>query len=449
MIKNNSYAIIIGLGKTGYSCARYLIKQGYQIAIADSRLTPPNLEQFKQEFPNVKIYLGKFDYAVLSQADELIISPGISNQEPVIAACIDAGVPVISDIEIFASNAKAPIVAITGSNGKSTVTSLVGQMAQDTGKKVKIGGNLGTPVLDLLDPEAELYVLELSSFQLENTYSLQPAAAVVLNISPDHMDRYLSLAEYIAAKQRIYTNCQVAVINLDDPVSYQGAELSKPNLVVAGFSLRSSKETQAKACGYQEFGKQIKYYHAQNMPPLKIKGLHNLANALAALALGEAIGLPQASMRQTLQEFPGLEHRCQWVANINQVDWYNDSKGTNIGATKSAIEGLGADNQGKIIIILGGLGKDADFTQLQAVVKQYVRTAVLIGKDAKLIEQALHGTCKIMHANSMPAAVKICFNEACPHDIVLLSPACASFDMFNNFEERGEIFTKEVQKLLY
>jgi len=474
MFKNNSYKIILGLGKTGVSCARYLIKQGYQIAIADSRLTPPNLEQFKQDFPEVKIYLGEFDYNILSQANELIISPGVSNKEPTIAACIKIGMSVVSDIELFARATKAPIIAITGSNGKSTVTSLVGQMAQDAGKKVKIGGNLGTPALDLLDPEAEVYVLELSSFQLDNTYSLKPAAAVVLNISPDHMDRYLDLNEYIASKQRIYNNCQIAIINLDDPVSYQGAKLPENiisfgissvtvNPVAADFSLRSSKETQAKACGYQSYDRQSQesekqtkktYAHqkfetlqAKNLPTLKIKGQHNISNALAALALGRAINLPEASMRQTLQEFPGLAHRCQWVANINQVDWYNDSKGTNVGATKSAIEGLGTDNQGKIIIILGGIGKDADFTQLQDVARQFVRTAVLIGKDAKLIQQALLGACKIIHADSMQETVKICAQEARPHDIVLLSPACASFDMFNDFEHRGKIFIKEVNKL--
>lgn len=472
MAKNNSCKIILGLGKTGVSCARYLIKQGCQIAIADSRLNPPNLAQFKQEFPGVKIYLGGFDYNILSQADELIISPGVSNKEPTIAACIKAGISVISDIELFVRAARAPIIAITGSNGKSTVTSLVGQMAQDAGKKVKIGGNLGTPALDLLNPEAELYILELSSFQLENTYSLKPAAAVVLNISPDHMDRYLDLDEYIAAKQRIYNNCQTAIINLDDPVSYQGAKLPE-NIIPFSVDFNESlgpviasvvceaiqkdlwiasphKQHETRNDGAEvRNGKITQTGRAiTNLPSLKIKGKHNISNALAALALGRAINLPEESMRKTLQEFPGLEHRCQWVANINQVDWYNDSKGTNVGATQSAIEGLGADNKGKIIIILGGIGKDADFTQLQDVVKRYVRVAVLIGKDAKLIEQALLGVCKLVHAESMHMAVKICSREAKPHDIVLLSPACASFDMFDGFEHRGKVFTKETQELL-
>lgn len=423
MTNNNAYKIIIGLGKTGVSCARHLLKQKCQIAITDSRLTPPNLEQVKQEFPNIKFYLGEFDYKILSQANELIISPGVSNKEPVIAACINAGIPVLSDIELFARAAKAPIIAITGANGKSTVTSLVGQMAQNANKKVKIGGNLGVPALDLLAPDTELYVLELSSFQLENTYSLKPAAATVLNISPDHMDRYLNLNEYIMTKQRIYNNCQIAILNLDDPVSHQGAKLPK-NIIT--FSLDN----------------------AQNLPNLKIKGRHNTSNALAALALGRAINLSEESMHKTLQEFPGLAHRCQWVANINQVDWYNDSKGTNVGATKSAIEGLGVDNQGKIIVILGGISKGADFTQLQDVIKQYVRTIVLIGKDAGLIEQALFGVCRIIQANSMHEAVKICAREAEPRDIVLLSPACASFDMFANFEHRGLVFTKEAIELL-
>lgn len=434
MTRANTYKIIIGLGQTGISCARYLQRNGYRVAIADSRLAPPNLTQLQQEFPAVKIYLGEFDYDILAQADELVISPGVSNQEPAIAACIKAGIPVVSDIEIFARVAQAPVVAITGSNGKSTVTSLLGQMAQAAGKKVKVGGNLGTPALDLLDAEAELYVLELSSFQLDNTYSLQPAAATVLNISPDHMDRYASLQQYIASKHSIYHNCQIAVINLDDAVSYDGAAL--PANTIAFSALLSGDQTEQHVLLREQ------------LPSLKIKGQHNIANALAALALGQAINLPQAAMMQALQDFPGLEHRCQWVAQINQVNWYNDSKGTNVGATQSAIEGLGADSQGKLVVILGGLGKDADFTSLRPVISQYVRTAVLIGQDAGLIEQALAGACNMIHADSMRLAVQICAQEARPHDIVLLSPACASFDMFTGFAQRGAVFTQQVQGLL-
>lgn len=444
LMKLESYSkVVVGLGKTGLSCVRYLVKQNFKVSVVDSRLSPPGLEELRQNFPEVKVYLGSFDGRILTQADELIISPGISRNNPAISACLQSEIKIIGDIELFARAVKSQVIAITGSNGKSTVTSLVGAMVKAAGENVKVGGNLGVPALDLLNQEeiVKKYVLELSSFQLETTYSLKPAVAVVLNISPDHMDRYQNINEYLTAKQRIYSNCKVAVINRDDCASY--ADVLLPENIIS-FGLNAPDANN--------FGVINNYLANGNkklllINKLKIKGLHNVANALAALAIGAAIDLPLEAMIQVLCDFPGLEHRCQWVANINNVTWYNDSKGTNVGATRSAIEGLGAGSNGKIVLIIGGIGKDADFSVLFDVITKYTRAVILIGKDALLIERALSGASKFLYAASMKEAVNFCACEALPGDTVLLSPACASFDMFNNFEHRGTIFMEEVKKL--
>ncbi len=424
--------VIIGLGKTGLSCIRYLLKKNADIAIVDNRINPPGLTELKNYFPNVPVYLGSFHENILSQADELIISPGVSLKEPAIAKQIKNGKPIIGDIELFARVARAPIIAITGSNGKSTVTTLVGEMAKCAGINVGVGGNLGTPALDLLtDPEPDLYVLELSSFQLETTYSLKTKAAVVLNISPDHMDRYENIEEYKAAKMRIYNGCEVAVMTPDTPsplAPLPGGE--------GEFFIMQDK--------YLAYGKQ----KLLSIDELKIKGRHQVSNALAALALGAAAGLPMAAMLKALREFSGLPHRCQWVAKINNVDYYNDSKGTNVGAAKAAIEGLGRGMARraltKIVLIAGGQGKGADFSELFPAVEKYTRAVILIGQDAPKLKAALTGASKILCANSMQEAVKFAAQEAQSGDIVLLSPACASFDMFNNFEHRGEVFCESV-----
>jgi len=436
--------IVIGLGKTGISCAKYLLQQGFAIGVIDSRVNPPCLEELRllqQEFPKILLHLGSFAADFLSYASEIIISPGVSLKQPEIAEQLKRGIKAIGDIELFARAAKAPIVVITGSNGKSTVTTLVGLMAEKVGLNVKVGGNLGTPVLELLDDKAELYVLEISSFQLETTYSLRARAAVILNVTPDHMDRYSDFAEYLAAKQKIYNGCEVAIVNRDDPVSFRAVKLPQK---FYSFGLDKPDE--------DNFGFSDNYlYYGKNKllsaDKLKIKGMHQVANALAALALGKAINLPMESMLQTLLEFPGLSHRCQYIATIDQVAWYNDSKGTNVGATYAAIEGLGAAIDGKIILIAGGLGKDADFSILREPVAKYVRTLVLIGKDASIIENALQNCCEIIHAQSMDEAVILSRTSAKPNDLVLLSPACASYDMFVNFEQRGEVFMKLVKEL--
>ena len=436
--------IIVGLGKTGMSCVRHLARQNYNLAVIDSRTNPPCLEELRRDFPQIPVFLGSFAAAVINEAKEIILSPGVSLREPAIVQAIARGVPVIGDIELFARQTHAPIVAITGSNGKSTVTTLVGEMAKNAGINVKVGGNLGMPVLDLLDDKADLYVLELSSFQLETTPSLKTKAAVVLNVTEDHMDRYCSFDDYLFAKQKIYHNCETAIINRDDQISYSGAKLPKK---IISFGLNPSQDSPL------DFRIHDGYINHANknllkINELKIKGLHQAANALAALALGTAINLPETAMLKALREFSGLPHRCQWVAKIDNVDWYDDSKGTNVGASCAAIEGLGQETKGKIILIAGGLGKDADFTPLQKPVKKYARAVILIGKDAPKIEQALKDCSKIIYADSMENAVLIAKQTAQPNDAVLLSPACASFDMFNNFEHRGDEFVKAVKKTI-
>lgn len=440
--------IILGLGKTGLSVVDFLHKKynsDLDLTIMDSRSDPPSLQQLKQQFPQVKVCLGDFNADKIKQADEIIISPGIAVQQHLFADYLQQGKPIIGDIELFAKNVNAPVIAITGTNGKSTVTTLVGEMAKDAGVNVKVGGNLGTPALELLGDDAQLYVLELSSFQLETTYSLKPLAATILNISPDHMDRYNTLNDYIIAKQRIFNSCQIAIINRDDPVSYSDLKGIKQ---IISFGLNVSKNDS-------EFGlieQQNKFYITRGKEILLaademgIKGKHHLANAMAALALGEAVSLPLQSMLQTLKKFPGLPHRCQWLVKKNEVDWYNDSKGTNISSTIAAIEGLGSLIKGKLILIAGGLGKQQDFSLLRDAVKNHVKMVILIGQDAPVIAAALEDTVSLAFANDLKAAVLTANQYAHAGDAVLLSPACASFDMFKNFEHRGDVFIELVKQ---
>lgn len=437
--------VIVGLGKTGLSCVRYLIEQGLNVAVTDSREQPPGLEELKQDFPNIPLKLGKIDENLCLNAQQLIVSPGISLREPAIANAISAGIPAIGDIELFVRQANAPIIAITGSNGKSTVTTLVGEMAKQANWQVRVGGNIGVPALELLnDSEPALYVLELSSFQLETTYSLHTKAAVILNISEDHMDRYENMQSYIQAKQRIYQNCDNPIINRNDLQTVANLNLKNP----LSYGL---DEPTGKNFGIREH--QGKNYLAKDeqlliaVDEIKIKGRHQQANALAALALGSAAGLPMEAMIDTLKIFPGLAHRCQWIRNYNGVDWYNDSKATNVGAALASIEGIGATLAGKVLLIAGGIGKNADFLPLREAVSRYVRSLILIGQDAAIIANTLQGCTTIHHAANLVEASSIAQQQAQMGDAVLLAPACASFDMFKNFEHRGETFINVVRSL--
>lgn len=443
-MNSQKHTIIVGLGKTGFSCVRYLMAHGYNVAVIDSREQPPSpyLDQLRQQYPSIPCVFGANENShIFENVSELVVSPGVSLQDPMLVPYLQRGVPAIGDIELFVRAAKVPIVAITGANGKSTVTTLVGLMAEEAGLKVQVGGNLGEPALDLLDDQVQLYVLELSSFQLETTHSLQAAAAVVLNITPDHMDRYPDFSAYCQAKWRIYNGCKTAIINRDDPTSYSGATL--PAKVIS-FGLQQPQDDDF---GYSDG---TLFYGRKKLlliKELQIKGRHQIANALAALALGQAAGLPFAAMLNALKKFPGLVHRCQWVRELNGVAWYNDSKGTNVGATQASIVGLGEEISGKIILILGGIGKGADFTPLCSPLSKYVKTTILIGQDAPLIRGALQDCCKINDAASFREAIEMAQSEAKSGDVVLLSPACASFDMFDNFEHRGRVFMDEVMKI--
>lgn len=441
--QKSAYTLVVGLGITGLSVARYLIARGENVVVTDSRQTPPGLDALRSASPQTEIVLGEFDEALFMGADRIIVSPGVSTREGVLQHVIQQGVDVIGDIELFAQQVNAPLLAITGSNGKSTVTTLLGEMAKASGVNVKVGGNLGTPALDLLDDNAALYVLELSSFQLENLHSLKPLAAVVLNVSPDHLDRYDSFESYVIAKQNIYHNCQRVVVNRDDP---QVNAMQAGHRQVAGFTLHEPVQGDY---GLRSFDNEVWLCKGSQkiirQNDVKLNGQHNIANVLAALAVAEAAGFSMDAVLQTIRTFGGLAHRTQFVAEKNHVSWVNDSKGTNVGATMAAIAGIEVEN--RLILIAGGLAKDADFSSLRSVVADKVRSVVLMGKDAPKIEQALQDIVPVWYAKDMFDAVGIAAELAHPGDTVLLSPACASFDMFNGYQQRGEVFVQAVEAL--
>lgn len=439
--------VVIGLGATGWSCARYLWRQGIGFAVTDSRDQPPHQTSLAAECPGVPVATGRFDRQMIKAAKHLIISPGVSLNEPEIEEAIAAGAEVIGDIELFARRAQAPLVAITGSNGKSTVTTLFTEMARNSGLDVRCGGNLGTPALDLLGPhllddsEPDLYVLELSSFQLETTSSLTPAVATVLNVMPDHQDRYPDLEHYAAAKRRIYGGEGAIVINADDPWAASmvsaGRRILRFTLQEPGmgdFGLRNHRGAPWLMRGRESL-----------LPAseLGLSGRHNIANALAALALGTAMDLPVAAMLTALCQFKGLPHRCQWVGSMDGIDWYNDSKGTNVGATCAAIKGLAVERS--LVLIAGGIAKGADFRELAEAAAGRVKALVALGEDATALMAALDQVPG-EYVQDMGEAVARAQSLAASGDAVLLSPACASFDMFRDYQERGQAYMDEVKR---
>lgn len=444
MIATSKVKAIIGTGITGLSVARFLAAQGQAFVLLDTRSNPPNLAQVQQEFSGTTIVCGELDAQTLLACDEIIVSPGVAVATPAIEQAKAAGIPVVGDIELFVRAAKAPIVAITGSNAKSTVTTLVGEMAKTAGINVAVGGNLGTPALELLDDSVELYVMELSSFQLETVTKLNAKVATILNISADHLDRYENMRAYILAKLRVYFGAEHIVVNRKDVLTHPPLAAGVKPIYFGGNA------------DFGSFGLMLRdgvEFLAKNLTPLmattelKIRGRHNVDNALAALALGEAAGIPMDAMLTTLKNFGGLRHRCEFVAEKNAVEFYNDSKGTNIGATLAAIQGLARDPQ-QLIIILGGEGKGQDFTELAPVLRAINCDVILIGRDAPVIADAIGQAVSTNFASSMQDAVNKAFAIAGSGDAVLLSPACASFDMFKNYEDRGEQFCLAVQELI-
>ena len=444
LIGSDRYTLVMGLGKTGFACANYLAAQGQRVVVTDTREKPPYLNELRQVWPEMPVHLGDFDTELCCAADTIVLSPGVPKQEPAIQAAISHGVPVRSEIDLFSAAAQAPIVAITGSNAKSTVTSLVGDMAEAAGLRVAVGGNLGTPALELLDEKVQVYVMELSSFQLETTHQLGAEVACVLNISPDHMDRYdNNLMAYHQAKHRIFQGCKKVVENADDQltlslvpdhVERRQFTLSVPDLKQYG--LQGSADEEWISIGFKRLLKTSE---------LVLTGRHNIANCLAALAIGDSIGLPHKAMLEAIRSFRGLAHRCEYVSTQDGVTYINDSKGTNVGATVAAIEGLGATIAGKVVLLAGGVGKGADFAELKAPMQQFGRAAMVYGQDGEDIDRVLTGAIATYRTDDMVAALAQARAVAQPGDLVLLSPACSSFDAYESFEQRGEHFCQLVE----
>jgi UDP-N-acetylmuramoylalanine--D-glutamate ligase len=438
---NRPQSVIVGLGRTGVSAARHLAARGHRLVVTDSRAVPPGLDELRRLVPDAATALGGFDPAVLDGADQIVVSPGVSLREPLLLQAAARGLDLVGDIELFAREAGGRVIGITGTNGKSTVTTLVGEFAQAAGIEVRVGGNLGEPALDLLaGPPAAMYVLELSSYQLETTHSLQLEAGAVLNVTPDHLDRYRDFAEYAAAKARLYERCATAVVNLDDEIV---VSMPRPGQRRIGFSLRRDDAE------FRLLARNGEDWLAAGQEPLlplaalRLPGRHNAANALAALALGSAAGFPREAMTGVLRRFTGLPHRSQLVARWRGIRFIDDSKGTNVGATGAAIAGL----DGPLVLIAGGEGKGQDFTPLAAACRGKVRHAILIGRDAPLIAAALEGSCIVSMADSMESAVAVAASIARGGDTVLLSPACASFDMFCDSAHRGDVFAAAAREL--
>lgn len=448
-----SKVLVLGLGDTGLSLTRWLVRQGAAVRVADSREKPPNAAVLASELPQVAVTGGGFDADEFRDAEMIAISPGVDRREPLVADAIGRGVPVVGDIELFARRLPAigapRVIAITGSNGKSTVTTMAGDMCRAAGLRTVVAGNIGLPVLDALtaieDGEAapQVFVLELSSFQLESTQSLDAAAAAMLNLSEDHLDRYDSLADYAAAKQRVFAGSGLQVLNRDDPSSLG---MARPGRAVATFGLGSSSN-DAEWGIHDARGRRSLAQGARPLLPLEelpVAGLHNAANALAALVLARGLDLPEAPLLEALRRFKGLPHRVQRIMDIGGVVFYDDSKGTNVGATVAALNGMAQ----KVVLIAGGDGKGQDFSPLAPAVAAHARAVVLIGRDSNEISRVLAGCgVPVVRAGDMQEAVERAFQASRSGDAVLLSPACASYDMFRNYVHRAEVFVQAVRRL--
>ncbi|EPO5655519.1 UDP-N-acetylmuramoyl-L-alanine--D-glutamate ligase [Klebsiella oxytoca] len=428
--------VIIGLGMTGLSCVDFFMARGVTPRVMDTRVAPAGLDKLPEA---VERYVGGLNEDWLLTADLIVASPGIALAHPSLSAAADAGVEIVGDIELFCREAQAPVVAITGSNGKSTVTSLVGEMAKAAGMNVGVGGNIGLPALMLLDPERELYVLELSSFQLETTSSLRAVAATILNVTEDHMDRYpLGLQQYRAAKLRIYENARACIVNADDALTMpvRGADERCISFGVDAGDYHLNRQQG-------ETWLRVKGEKVLNVKEMKISGQHNYSNALAALALADAAGLPRASSLKALTTFTGLAHRFQLVLEHNGVRWINDSKATNVGSTEAALNGLHLD--GTLYLLLGGDGKSADFTPLSRYLTGDNIRLYCFGRDGAQLA-ALRPDVAVQ-TETMEQAMRQIAPQVVPGDMVLLSPACASLDQFKNFEQRGDIFARLAKEL--
>jgi UDP-N-acetylmuramoylalanine--D-glutamate ligase len=433
--------LVLGMGVTGAACARYLAARGEAPCFADSRAEPPGLAAIRETCPDAQAITGGFPVELPPGVNRLVVSPGVPLDLPILQAARAAGLPVASDIDLFVEEARAPLIAITGSNGKSTVTSMVGQILAVAGWRVGVGGNLGTPALDLLRPDVRAYVLELSSFQLERSRPVPSAAAVILNISADHLDLHGDMAAYVAAKARIYMNTRLAVINRDAP---ELAALLPAGVPVVSFGLGVADDNEfglrAMPDGlWLTRGWDLIVPAAQ----LQVTGRHNLANALAALALCTGLGVRPEAAAEGLRAFRPLPHRMAIVATTDGVTWIDDSKATNVGAAVASI----GSTDGPLVLIAGGDGKGADFDALAVALAGRTCSAVLLGRDREPVAAALAGTCEVIRVDSIDEAVLAAGQIARPGWTVLLAPACSSLDMFRDYAARGDAFREAVRRL--
>ncbi|MDP0342966.1 UDP-N-acetylmuramoyl-L-alanine--D-glutamate ligase [Glaesserella parasuis] len=422
---------IIGLGTTGLSCVEFFADKQAQVRVIDTRANPAGVDKLSRDIP---LHTGSLNLEWLLSSDLIVISPGLALATLEIQQAIQAGVEVVGDIELFCREAKAPIIAITGANGKSTVTTLTTEMAKQAGIKVGMGGNIGVPALSLLKSNYELYVLELSSFQLETTYSLKAKAATILNISEDHMDRYNnSVEEYRAAKLRIYQNAENIIVNGEDPLTY-------PTQAVRSLKKFAEKDAEYTACNGELYSGDEAVIAINE---LKITGRHNVMNALASMALAEAAGVARSGIVKALQSYSGLDHRFQLVPTNDGVRWINDSKATNVGSTVAALNGLQVE--GTLYLLLGGDGKDADFSELKPFINQPNTVCYCFGKDGAELAALTQNSVLVETMTQAVAQIRLLLKSG---DMVLLSPACASLDQFKNFEERGRQFVALAQGVI-
>ncbi|MGE5522612.1 MAG: UDP-N-acetylmuramoyl-L-alanine--D-glutamate ligase [Rhodospirillaceae bacterium] len=454
LVLRGSRILVLGLGETGWSMTRWLAGQGARVRVADSRDSPPHAVRVREQLPEVDVRTGPFDAQTFAAIDAIAISPGIDRREPLVAAAIEHGTPVVGDVELFAQSMtrrcapqeRPAILAITGSNGKSTVTAMAGDMCRAAGRRTVVAGNIGLPILDAWSeieagaPMPDVFVLELSSFQLESTQTLEPTAATMLNVSEDHMDRYDGMADYAAAKARIFAGNGLQVLNRDDRWS-MGMRLPGRACVTFGLDAPPSdgdwgvRDGDVLAHGSER---------VIGVDELTVTGMHNAANALAALALTDAIRVPREAAARALRSFRGLPHRVEHVADVRGIAFYDDSKGTNVGSTVAALQGM----RQPTVLIAGGDGKGQNFAPLAPAVAGRARAVVLIGRDAPLLRRAI-ADCgvPILEASDMDGAVDTAYRAARRGDVVLLSPACASYDMFRNYGHRAEVFVAAVRAL--
>ena len=428
--------LVIGLGVSGYASARFLLRRGYRCRVQDTRTNPAYLECLREEFANLDFVGSALDSTITETADVLVVSPGVAVRQDAIQQAAQQGKTVLGDIELFALLVEQPVVAITGSNGKSTVTTLVGEMLRCDQRKVAMGGNLGTAALDLLEQEAEIYLLELSSYQLETTTSLRPKVAALLNLCEDHLDRYPSYNDYVEVKQRVFNNAEICISNLDDV-------FTRHDVRDTCFSLDTHSDAAFRL--HEDGALWLAYGNEPWLPVdrLGISGRHNWANALAAMAIAHHLGVSRDAIVEALQAFRGIPHRSQWIAEIDGVEWVNDSKATNVGAAQASIDG----RDRPVILIAGGQSKGADMSVMYDSIRQKVKCVLLLGEDASRLQQAWQGASEIELVDSMRDAVQRARQLAGHGDCVLLAPACASFDMYPRFEARGDDFVQCVEEL--